>query len=192
MGAALGKAIYDEFTDKTVNKGYYILFVAVAVGITAFPVLCRILTECKLLDTTVGSVTLAAGVGNDIVGWVLLALTVALVNAGSGITALYVLLTGIGFVLFMLFPVKFGFKWVAQRWGGLEDGRPTAMMMTITMITVLFSAFFTDIIGIHPIFGGFLAGLVIPHDNGFAIAIVEKLEDLITLLFLPLVSQLPP
>lgn len=56
----------------------------------AFPVLCRILTELKLLSTPVGVITLSAGVSNDVVGWILLALCVALVNAGSGLTALWV------------------------------------------------------------------------------------------------------
>ena len=134
-------------------KGYFLLFVAVAIGITAFPVLCRILTELRLLDTPVGVVVLSAGVGNDVVGWILLALTVALVNASSGLTALWVLLTGFGFVLFMLFPVKWAFRWLARRTGSLEGGQPSTFMMTITLLMVLVSAFFTDIIGIHAIFG---------------------------------------
>ena len=54
---------------------------------------------------------------------------------------------------------------------------------------VIFSALFTDIIGIHAIFGGFLAGLVIPKQNGYDIAFVEKLEDFVSLLLLPLVSR---
>ncbi|KAI0058946.1 cation/H+ exchanger [Artomyces pyxidatus] len=185
LGAALAVPLYHQFIDESVNYGYFILFVAVAVGITAFPVLCRILTEVKLLDTTVGILVLSAGVGNDVVGWVLLALTVALVNASNGVTALYVLLTGVGFVLFLLLPVRWAFTWVARRTGSLEKGEPTALMMTLTFVIVLFSAFFTDIIGIHPIFGGFLAGLIIPKENGFAISLVEKLEDVIGLLFLP-------
>ncbi|KAI0375958.1 hypothetical protein BV20DRAFT_960038 [Pilatotrama ljubarskyi] len=186
LGAALAVPIYHTFTDETDNFGYFILFVAVAVGITAFPVLCRILTELKLLDTTVGVVVLSAGVGNDVVGWVLLALAVALINASSGLTALWVLLTGMGFVLFMCMPVRWAYRWIAKKSGSLEAGNPSAMMMTITVVLVLISGFFTDIIGIHAIFGGFLAGLVIPHDNGFAIAMVEKLEDLVSILFLPL------
>lgn len=77
-------------------------------------------------------------------------------------------------------------------------------MMTVTLLVILASAFFTDVIGqhlcknspeysadilpgIHPIFGGFIAGLIVPHDGGFAIALVEKLEDLVTIVFLPLV-----
>ncbi|KAK7696183.1 hypothetical protein QCA50_000834 [Cerrena zonata] len=186
LGAALGVPIYHQFINPDVNFGYFVLFTAVAVGITAFPVLCRILTELKLLDTTVGAVTLAAGVGNDVVGWILLALTVALVNAGSGLTALWVLLTAIGFVIFLLFPVRWAFRWLARRTGSLENGQPTPLMMTVTIVLVFISAFFTDIIGVHAIFGGFLAGLIIPHDNGFAIALVEKFEDLLSILFLPL------
>ena len=153
MGAAIAVPIYHNFVDPNVNFGYFILFVAVAVGITAFPVLCRILTEVRLLDTTVGVLVLSAGIGNDVTGWVLLALTVALVNASSGLTALYVFLTGIGYTLFLLFPVKWALKWLARRSGSLEKGEPSAFMMSVTLILVLISAFFTDIIGIHPIFG---------------------------------------
>jgi len=82
------------------------LFIAVALSITAFPVLRRILTELKLLSTPVGIVTLSAGVGNDVVGWILLALYVALVNAGSGLTALWVLLTCVMYLLFLFFAVR--------------------------------------------------------------------------------------
>jgi Kef-type K+ transport system membrane component KefB len=207
LGAALGVGIYRQFVNPHVNFGYFVLFSAVAVGITAFPVLCRILTETKLLETTVGVVTLSAGVGNDVVGWILLALTVALVNASNGITALYVLLTGVGFVLFMLYPVRWTYTWLAKRTGCLETGQPSNRMMTLTLLIVFVAAFFTDIIGIHPIFGrwtsvqvrfiistmtlcigGFLAGLIIPHENGYAITLVEKLEDLVSIIFLPLVS----
>ena len=153
LGAALGVAIYNQFIDPSVNSGYFILFTAVAVGITAFPVLCRILTELKLLDTTVGVVVLSAGVGNDVVGWILLALTVALVNASSGLTALWVLLTAIGYTVFLLYPGRWAYVWLARRTGSLETGQPTALMMTVTLLVVFVSAFFTDVIGIHAIFG---------------------------------------
>ncbi|KAG5333233.1 hypothetical protein C0989_006015, partial [Termitomyces sp. Mn162] len=186
LGAALGVAIYKEFINPDVNFGYFLLFTAVAVGITAFPVLCRILTELKLLETTVGSVTLAAGVGNDVVGWILLALTVALVNAASGLTALYVLLASAGYIIFLCYPIRWAYGWLARWTGSLERGAPTTGMMTLTLVLVLASAFFTDIIGIHAIFGGFVTGLVIPHENGYAISLVEKLEDLVSIIFLPI------
>lgn len=160
LGAAVGVPIYHNFVDSSVHYGYFILFVAVAVGITAFPVLCRILTETRLLDTTVGVLVLSAGIANDVTGWILLALTVALVNASSGITAFYVLLTGAGYTLFLLLPFRWAFRWFARKTGCLEKGEPTALMMTVILVLVLISAFFTDIIGIHPIFGQLL--IVIP------------------------------
>lgn len=96
--------IYHQFIPASVNFGHFLLFTGTAMSITAFPVLCRILTELKLLETTVGVVVLSAGVGNDVVGWILLALTVALVNAeaggeGSGVTAVYILLCAVGWTL---------------------------------------------------------------------------------------------
>ncbi|CAE6384601.1 unnamed protein product, partial [Rhizoctonia solani] len=189
FGAGVGVAvpIYHEFIDpERASFGHFLLFVGVAISITAFPVLCRILTELKLLDTHVGVTTLSAGVGNDVVGWILLALTVALVNASEGLTALYILLTCVGWILFILFPVKWGYRWLARHSGSLESGTPTPFMMTVTMLLVFVSAFFTDVIGVHAIFGAFIAGLVIPRDNGFSIALLEKIEDLVSILFLPL------
>ncbi|KAG6820502.1 hypothetical protein H0H93_016309 [Arthromyces matolae] len=186
LGAALGVGIYKEFINPAINYGYFLLFTAVAIGITAFPVLCRILTELNLLETTVGSVTLAAGVGNDVVGWILLALTVALVNASSGLTALYVLLSAVGYIIFLMYPVRWAYRWLARWTGSLERGSPTAGMMTLTLVLVFGSAFFTDIIGIHPIFGGFVVGLIVPHDNNYAISIAESLEDLVTMVLIPI------
>jgi len=156
LGAALGVGVYREFIDPSVNFGYFLLFTSVAIGITAFPVLCRILTELKLLDTEVGLIVLSAGIGNDVIGWVLLALTVALVNASTSLTALWVLLASAGYTLFLLYPVRWSFHWLARRTGSLEQGSPTPFMMTVTLLVVLVSAFFTDIIGVHAIFGALL------------------------------------
>lgn len=137
--------------------------------------LCRILTELKLLDTTVGIVVLSAGVGNDIIGWTLLALSVALVNAGSGLTALWILMICVGWTLFLLFPVKMALLWLARKTGSIENG-PTMFFMTVTIILVFGSAFFTDVIGVHAIFGAFIMGLVVPREGNLAIALTEKLE----------------
>ncbi|KAF8632310.1 hypothetical protein AX15_001934 [Amanita polypyramis BW_CC] len=186
LGAVLGIGVYRNFVDPSVQFGHFLLFVSVAVGITAFPVLCRIMSELKLLSTSVGIVALSAGVGNDVVGWILLALTVALINASAGLTALWVLLSCAGYVIFLLYPVKWGYVWLARRTGSLERGTPTTLMMTVTLFVVLISAFFTDSIGVHAIFGGFLSGLIIPHENGFAISLVEKLEDLVSILLMPI------
>ena len=107
----------------------------------------------KLLGTPVGVTVLAAGVGNDVTGWILLALCVALVNNGSGLTALYVLLVCIGWILFLVFAIRPPFLWLLRRTGSIQNG-PTQGMVALTLLMVLTSAWFTGIIGIHPIFGG--------------------------------------
>ncbi|KAL8934350.1 MAG: hypothetical protein Q9216_005955 [Gyalolechia sp. 2 TL-2023] len=189
LGCALAYGLYHQFREdpglEPISFGTYMLFVGVAMAITAFPVLCRILTELKLLHDHVGVVVLSAGVGNDVVGWILLALCVALVNAGSGISALWVLLTSVGYVLFLVYAVRPPFMWILRLNGSMQNG-PSQGMVALTVLMVLASAFFTGIIGVHPIFGAFLIGLICPHDGGFAIKLTEKLEDLVTVFFLPL------
>ncbi|KAL6303874.1 Sodium/hydrogen exchanger family-domain-containing protein [Sparassis latifolia] len=185
LGAALSVPLYHTFIDQSVKFTNFMLFTGVAYSITAFPVLCRILTELKLLDTTVGIVVLSAGVGNDIVGWTLLALSVALVNAGSGLTALWILLCCLGWALLLLFPVRKIIYWLARRTGSIENG-PTMFFMTITVLLLFGSAFFTDVIGVQAIFGAFLAGLIVPREGGLAIALTEKLEDMVSIVFLPI------
>ncbi|KAH9002822.1 Sodium/hydrogen exchanger family-domain-containing protein [Lactarius hatsudake] len=186
LGAVLAAPLYEHFIDSSqVSYTHFMLFTCVAYSITAFPVLCRILTELKLLDTTVGIVVLSAGVGNDIIGWILLALSVALVNAGSGLTALWILLVCIGWTLFMLFLVRRVLSWCARATGSIENG-PTMFFMTATILILFGSAFFTDVIGVHAIFGAFLAGIIVPREGGLAIAMTEKLEDMVSVIFLPL------
>ena len=147
--------------------------------------LCRILTELKLLQTPVGVIVLSAGVGNDVVGWILLALCVALVNSGTGLTALYVLLVAIGYCLLLAYAIRPAFMWVLRRSGSLQNG-PSQSIVALTILLVLLSSFFTAAIGIHAIFGAFMIGLICPHEGGFAVKIVEKLEDVISVLLLPL------
>lgn len=118
-------------------------------------------------------------------GWILLALCVSLVNAGSGITALYVFLTAVAYVLVLVYAIRPVFIWILKRSGSIQNG-PTQTMIGLTVLLVLASAFFTGIIGVHPIFGAFLIGLICPHEGGFAIRVTEKIEDLVDVFFLPL------
>ncbi|KAK0628835.1 Sodium/hydrogen exchanger family-domain-containing protein [Bombardia bombarda] len=189
LGFGIAWGLYHQFHNDAgtvpISFGVYGLFIGTALAITAFPVLCRILSELNLLRSNVGVTVLAAGVGNDVVGWILLALCVALVNNNSGLAALWALLCCIGWVLFLVFLVRPAFMWILKRTGSLHNG-PTQGMVALTMLLVLFSAWFTGAIGIHPIFGAFLVGLICPHDGGYAIKLTEKIEDLISVLFLPL------
>jgi Kef-type K+ transport system membrane component KefB len=144
VGAAVGIGIYPYLAEANiVNLNYFVLFSSIAFGATAFPVLCRILTELNLLETPVGIAALSAGVVSNIIGWILLAIPVALVNAtpspAKGATAVYILLACSAYLLFLLFPGRWAYVWMARRSGSLEQGSPTPGMMTITLFLVMIS-----------------------------------------------------
>lgn len=146
LGVCIAWGLFYRFNDdlKTlpISFGVYALFIGTALSITAFPVLCRILTELKLLKSSVGVTVLAAGIGNDVTGWILLALCVALVNNSSGLAALYALLCTVAWTLLLCFGVRPCYVWVLRRSGSLRNG-PTQGMVSLTVLMVLFSAFFT-------------------------------------------------
>ncbi|KAJ4968054.1 hypothetical protein NE237_014755 [Protea cynaroides] len=174
---------------KTISKGVdgppFIVFMGVSLSITAFPVLARILAELKLLTTDVGRMAMSAAAVNDIAAWILLALAIALSGTNqSPIVSLWVLLSGIVFVIcsILIFPPVF--KWMARH---CHEGEPVdELYICATLAAVLAAGFVTDSIGIHALFGAFVLGILVPKDGHFAGALVEKVEDLVTGLFLPL------
>jgi Kef-type K+ transport system membrane component KefB len=94
-------------------------------------------------------------------------------------------MTCLAWTLFLVYAVRLCFIWLLQRSGSIRNG-PTQAIVALTLLMALTSAFFTGIIGVHPIFGAFLVGLICPHDGGFAIKLTEKVEDLVSTLFLPI------
>ncbi|KAI5083973.1 hypothetical protein GOP47_0000142 [Adiantum capillus-veneris] len=163
----------------------FLVFMGVALSITAFPVLARILAERRLLTTDVGQMAMSAAAVNDVVAWVLLALAVALSGSGrSPLIALWVLLCGVAFVAFMFIAVKPMMAKIARQ--AIENEPVNEMYVALTLAAVLASGFVTDAIGIHSIFGAFVFGLVIPKQGPFAGLLIEKIEDLVTILLLPL------
>ncbi|KAF8553035.1 hypothetical protein OG21DRAFT_1498008 [Imleria badia] len=186
VGCGISIALYHHFIESSSpNSNYFMLFIGVSFSITAFPVLCRILSALKLLDTTVGLIALSAGVANDVIGWSLLALAVSFVNATSGLTALWTFLTCLAYTLFLLFPIKWALLWLARKTGSTAHG-PTMFYMTVVMLVLWASALFTDIVGVNAIFGAFVVGVIVPREGGTSIVFVEKLEDMVQIIFLPL------
>ncbi|KAL6536392.1 Cation/H(+) antiporter 18 [Orobanche gracilis] len=149
---------------KGVNQGPFLIFMGVALSITTFPVLARILAELKLLTTDVGRMAMSAAAVNDVAAWILLALAVALSGAGcSPMVSLWC---------------------IAKR---CPLGEPLdEIYVCATLAAVLGAGFVTDTIGIHAFFGAFVLGVLVPKEGAFAGALVEKVEDLVSGLFLPL------
>jgi Kef-type K+ transport system membrane component KefB len=170
---------------KGADKAPFLVFMGVALSITAFPVLARILAELKLLTTDVGQMAMSAAAVNDVAAWILLALAIALSGTGhSLLVSLWVFLCGSGFVLCCVFIIPPIFKWMANR---CPEGEPVdEIYVCATLTAVLAAGFVTDSIGIHALFGAFVVGVLIPKEGAFAGALVEKVEDIVSGLFLPL------
>lgn len=190
LGCAVSIGLYNEYriVDEDVPSikfTTYMVFIAVAMCITAFPVLARILTELRLLQDRVGTIVLAAGITNDVTGWMLLALSVTLANSGSGINTLYILLVVVGWAIFVLYPARWFLRKVVMR-NDLKSGTLSRFSILIILLYVFISSFFTDIIGAHPIFGAFLVGLIVPREFGFVVDLTNKIEDLVHIILIPI------
>ncbi|XP_047329235.1 cation/H(+) antiporter 18-like [Impatiens glandulifera] len=170
---------------KGVNQGPFLVFMGVALSITAFPVLARILAELKLLTTDVGRIAMSAAAVNDVAAWILLALAIALSGTNSSpFISLWVLLCGCAFVLVCILVIPPVFKWMADKCP--EGEHVNENYVCATLAVVLAAGFVTDSIGIHALFGAFVVGVLLPKEGAFSGALVEKVEDLVSGLFLPL------
>ncbi|XP_020582972.1 LOW QUALITY PROTEIN: cation/H(+) antiporter 20-like [Phalaenopsis equestris] len=164
----------------------FLVFMGVALSITAFPVLARILAELNLLTTPLGETALSAAAFNDVAAWVLLALAVALSGdqSTSPLASVWVLLSGLAFVAVQIAAVRPAMTWVARR--ALEEGVESEAWICLTLAGVLLSGFVTDFIGIHSIFGAFVFGLMVPKEGEFGGRLMERIEDFVSGLLLPL------
>jgi Kef-type K+ transport system membrane component KefB len=180
LGATLALYLYPRLSSNDVSFTTFALFLGVAMSITAFPVLARILTDRGTSKTELGVVALTCAAADDVTAWCLLALVVGVAqNRLSSAAAVAVL--GAAFVAIMVMVVRPLMLRVATR----ADRMPPRELMTFGMVGLLCSALITEWIGIHAIFGAFILGAVVPHDSRFARLMIERLQDLVTILLLP-------
>ena len=149
------------------------LFVGAAMAVTAFPVLARILQETGLDRTRVGAMTLACAAVDDVTAWCILAVVLAVAQD-----------TGAGPVLV---TVAASLAFVAAMWLIVRPllARRAEVPIALAIGIALASAWATDAIGIHAIFGAFLAGVVMPRTPGDRLLLVDRLEVTIGTLLLP-------
>jgi Kef-type K+ transport system membrane component KefB len=181
LGATLALVLYPRLSSREVPFTSFALFVGVALSITAFPVLARILTDRRMQKTPLGILALGCAATNDVTAWCLLAFVVGVAQAKVGGAFLVLGLTAayIGFLLLVVRPVARRF--VAR----FEEEDLTQGTVALVFGALLLSALVTEAIGVHALFGAFLLGAVIPHDSAVAHAFIQKLEDLVTVLLLP-------
>jgi Kef-type K+ transport system membrane component KefB len=181
LGGFLALELYPRLATRDVSFASFALFMGVAMSITAFPVLARILTDRGLAKTELGVVALSCAATDDVTAWCLLAIAVGMAQAQVG-GGLLVVAGSLAYIAFMLVVVRPVARRLASRWTSAELSRvPTAWLF----VALLLSALATERIGIHAIFGAFLLGAVIPHDSPVARSISRQLMPVVTVLLLP-------
>lgn len=182
LGAVLALPAYSRYAPEGVTFTSFALFMGIAMAITAFPVLARILTDLKMERTELGVVALSCAAADDVTAWCLLAFVVGVTQSDLQGAALTVTLAAayIG-VMFVVVRPRLRI-WLESTQGKRLSNEMSAWVL----IAVLTSALLTEAIGIHAIFGAFLLGAIIPHDSELAKAFRHKLEDVVSILLLPM------
>src|SRR5690348_5717275 len=179
MGAALAFFLYPGFAGPKASLSSFMLIVGTAMAITAFPVLARLLEDRDMLGDKIGSLALLCAAIDDVIGWCLLALVIAIIHATGLISASLTFVYLVLFVGVMLFAVRPLLVYADQH----IKSKPTLMVLTV--ILLLLSATATSTIGIHPVFGAFMMGVILPRRAAF-VEQVQNIDQINYLLFLPL------
>jgi Kef-type K+ transport system membrane component KefB len=185
LGAGLALYLYPRLSTQNVSFPKFALFFGTAMSVTAFPVLARILSERKLLKTRVGAIAIACAAIDDVTAWCILAAVVLLFRSAEVLYPLWLTLVGLaGYVVAMVLfvrPLLMKFEETFHSRNRLSKDQLAAIILV-----VLASAYATDLLGVHSIFGAFLVGVLMPKDRDFVEALINRLQDLVVVLLLPL------
>lgn len=181
LGSLLALYLYPVLSPAGIPFTSFALFMGVAMSITAFPVLARILSDRGMTRSELGVIALTCAAVDDVTAWCLLAFVVGVVQARMEGAFLVAVLT-LGFIAVMFLVVKPLAARVVDRLADRQTGREA---IALALLGLLLSALVSERIGVHAIFGAFLFGAVLPHDTALARSLKERMEDLVTVLLLP-------
>ena len=150
-------------------------------SITAFPVLVRMLQESGLIKTSLGQLALSAAAVDDVTAWLLLSVIIALISASSMLVVAWTLIALVVFLALMLALLRPLLRVWYERYQPSENTAAAVLLFLL-----LFSALATQVIGIHVIFGAFIAGTLVPKDSKLCHYLNEKLEYFCTMFLLPI------
>lgn len=184
LGLVLAYFIYPVFAPKGVPFLSFALFMGIAMSITAFPVLARIVQERGIHKTRLGTIVITCAAADDITAWCILAAVIAIAKAGSILSSFYTLLAAIAYVFLMIKLVRPFLRRVGDIYAQKES--LTKPIVAIFLVTIIISSYITELIGIHALFGAFMAGATMPMNPKFRNLFVEKVEDVAVILLLPL------
>ncbi|HET7873743.1 MAG TPA: cation:proton antiporter [Terriglobales bacterium] len=183
LGAGFAAIAYSDLAGDRIAFAPFALFVGTAMSVTAFPVLARILKERNLLSTETGIIAISCAAVDDVSAWLLLAILTAVVHSAGNWSRLgFTLLWLLGFVTVMLVPVRRALAFVEAR----HTKRGHGTFFVSALLLMLAASWATERLGVHPLFGAFVAGLVVPKGGGMAARTRDRIESVTLAFFLPL------
>jgi Kef-type K+ transport system membrane component KefB len=184
LGIGLAQVLYPQFAGEHVAFSAFALFVGTAMSVTAFPVLARILKERNLLGTSLGTMAISCAAIDDISAWLLLAVLTAMVRSGQSWHHFAVtLLLLVAFVVIVLLPIRRAATFLESRYQKSGAGMEFISSLVLFMLAASWT---TERLGVHALFGAFMAGLVMPKNERLVEDVVDRIESLSLALLLPL------
>ena len=182
LGTLLSLGLGESLAPATIDRTSFVLFIGIALSITAFPVLARILSDRGMQRTPLGTLALTCAAINDAIAWCLLAFAVSIMQDTPAAAVRTAGLTG----LYIAVMLTVGRTIAAAAVARLDRSpRIGEQSVALVLVAVLLSSVATEFIGIHAIFGAFLIGTIIPHDSKVAIQVTERIADIVRVMFLP-------
>lgn len=185
LGVVLAWQLYAAYAGAGTTFTSFALFMGIALSITAFPVLARILKERRMEKTFLGTTAIACAAVDDATAWIILAFVVAITRAANlASTAL-----GIALVVVFLAVMLAVLRPRLPRWLGADamSGRePSRATLSVVLLILLTSALTTELIGVHALFGAFIAGVAMPQSQRFREQLIVRMENFSSLFLLPL------
>jgi len=183
LGVLLAWFLYDSFAPDNISFLSFALFMGIAMSITAFPVLARILQERNLTKTPLGNMAITCAAIDDITAWCLLAVIIGIAKAENPAGAILTIALAVAFVVFT-------FKVIGPLLNRLQekniDGKHSRTVLILAFVVLFTSAYIAQLIGIHALFGAFLAGTVMPVKLRFKEILTDKIEDVSVVILLPI------
>lgn len=183
LGVSLAYFMYLQYAPAGISFLAFALFMGIAMSITAFPVLARIVQERKLTGTPLGNLAITCAAADDVTAWCILAAVVAIVKSTGLLNAALTLFFALLYVAVMWYVVR---PFVARVMQSQQAKNNMGGSIALAFIVLLFSAWTAETIGIHALFGAFLAGVCMPDMKVIREKLQDKLEDVSVLLLLPI------
>lgn len=184
LGVLAAIGVYQEYGSRQADFLPFALFIGISMSITAFPVLARIVQERNMTKTSVGMLSIASAANDDVTAWCLLAIVIALAKAGSFVSALYTIALTVVYIVLMFKVMRPFLRKLGEAYVNSEVINKAFVGFIFLLLVV--SSVATEIIGIHALFGAFMAGVIMPANIGFRKVMMEKVEDVSLVFFLPL------